>query len=179
MKFAVWSSSCRTICRIRAAHVHPQVEGFERGRRQIARLVVEQKVNRLQARAAVTSVEVHFEQNVLRQLHEEVVQFIVEDDVLRVPMIGRRREIVRTKRLVVLVGFVTARVGRLRAVTRQRKDEVVELARFGILDHRSQIRDDVRLGRLRVGQRDDVRAGKAEEIGQHRRHVLHVVDATV
>jgi hypothetical protein len=53
------------------------MESLEGRRRQVARLPVEEQVDGFQSRAAMARIQVDLSQDIPRQLHENVPQFVV------------------------------------------------------------------------------------------------------
>jgi hypothetical protein len=137
-----------------------QVPGNQRGVRRVEGPGV---------RTGVTAVHHHGQVDTLGQLVEGGAQPVVEER-------GVPGHVVRAEDLVAHVVLVAVDVAHVRAMPRVvQHQHVTRLARGDQVGDRGL---HGRLGGLLVEQGGDVRVGEAVQLGQHRFHVDHVVDAS-
>src|SRR6478735_2230947 len=131
-----------------------------------------------QAGAAVARVEEHLEQHPLGHRREEVVQLVVDDDGVAVPLVAALADVVAGERLVEAVGLdvPAGLVGHLRAVAGEGEHDGV--AGLGLAHEVGERGHDVLLRGVGVGEDCCVALGEPER-AQSGRDVVGVVDATV
>ena len=108
----------------------------DRGRRQQELgSAPRQQVGQLEPSPAVASVEVGLKQNAGRQLREQVVQFVIDQDGAPVPLVARGADVMGAKCLICPIRLILIEVGYLRPMAGERENEVAEAAALGLLDH--------------------------------------------
>src|SRR6476469_9130619 len=157
------------------------LQALARRRRQEPRLPTEELclhdlLEVLQSGPAVARVEQHLEQDAGRNAGQEVVQLVVDDDGVAVPLVALLADVVTGEGLVEVVGLEVAAglVGHLGAVAREREDDVV--TRLRGVDALRQGRHDRTLARGGVGEHRRGPPGEAD-LPQGRGDVVGVVDS--
>ena len=127
----------------------------------------------------MAGIKIDLQKHTCRQLDKEITQFIVEDDVVFVPLVTRLGKIVGTERFVGTVGLITAKVGHLCAMARHTEDEIGVFARLCAINHRLEVGDNVGFGGLSIGQHGDVVRLKTKLILQQFRHIIGIIHTTL
>lgn len=76
----------------------------------------------------MAGIQVNLKQYVGRELHEKVVEFIVGDDEIKIPLVPFCFQIIRTEGFIGAVGLIPAEVRYLGAVTRHTENQVTEFS---------------------------------------------------
>ena len=117
--------SARQPARLAAFHLD---ECFVRRRRDEPRLAIHHQVERFQTGAGVAGVQIDLQQHVGRQGGEQVMEFVIHDHVVQVPVVAGLRQVVRAKGFIRLIRLIAVCVRYLGSVAGHTEHEIAQVS---------------------------------------------------